>query len=209
MTDTAQLRDIMVTALKGATDIGDNVFPIQDWATWSGSYPVAYFQAPEEYMESLGRQGAPQFTVTATLTLMVRIERPAQVDNQGTVNTQVALEAIKGQVLRTLINYPPLQQLIQQVPFIRSRIDVDGEGAKNLGELSMQIGLEFYQGPEDFYPIPTDVLEEFTVTVDSSNVFDPTGTYPDPPFPDAVRPAPRTEGPDGRAEGGLDITFPP
>lgn len=208
MTDTAQLRDIMVEALKGATDVGDTVFPIQDWATWSGSYPVAYFEAPKEDKESLGRQGGQQFTVTATLTLMVRIERPAKANNVGTAETQLALERIKGQVERALINYPPLQQLIQHMPFIRSDLKVDGEGAKNLGELSMEIGVEFYQGPEDFYPIPTDPLERITIDVDTSNVFDPNGTYPDPPFPGSVVPAPRTEGPDGRSEGGLDFTLP-
>jgi len=208
MTDTSQLRDIMVAALKGATDAGDNVFPIRDWATWSGTYPIAYFEAFEEDKESLGRQGGQQFTVTATLPLMVRIERPAMGNNLGTEETQFALERIKGQIERTLINYPPLQQLIQHMPFIRSKIEVDGEGAKNLGELSMQIGLEFYQGPEDFYPIPATPLERLTIDVDAANVFDPTGTYPDPPFPGAVIPAPRTEGPDGRSEGGLDITFP-
>lgn len=208
MTDTAELRDIMVQALKGATNVGQSVFSIIDWATWSGSYPVAYLQAPKEDKESLGRQGGQQFTVTATVPIMVRIEVPAKANNVGTAEAQVALEAIKGQIERALINFPPLQRLIQHMPFIRSSIDVDGEGAKNLGELQMEIGLEFYQGPEDFYPIPTDPLEQITVDMDLVNVFDPSGTYSDPLFPGAVTPAPRTEGPDGRSEGGLDITLP-
>jgi hypothetical protein len=208
MTDTAQLRDIMVTALKGATSVGQSVFSIVDWATWSGAYPVMYLQAPKEDKESLGRQGGQQFTVTSTIPIMVRIEVPAKPNNAGTAEALVALETIKGQIERTLINYPPLQRLIQHMPFIRSSMDVDGEGAKNLGELQLEIGLEFYQGPEDFYPIPTDPLEQITIDVDPINVFDPTGTYPDPPFPGSVTPAPRTQGPDGRSEGGLDITLP-
>lgn len=207
MTDSAQLRDIMVQALKGVTDVGDNVFPALDWATWSGSYPVAYFDPYKDGKESLGRQSGQQFTVTATFPLLVRIERPAKANNQGTADTQLALEEIQRQIERTLVNYPPLQQLIQHMPFLNVEMEVSGEGAKNLGELRIDIGLEYYQGPEDFYPVPTVPLDGLTVDVDLRNVFDPTGTYIDPPFPGSVTPAPRTEGPDGRPEGGLDINL--
>ena len=209
MTDSAELRDIMVAALKGATDAGDSVFPMLDWATWSGSYPVVYFEPFKDGKESLGRQSGQQFTVTGTFPLLVRIERPAKANNQGTIDTQRALEIIQRQIERTLVNYPPLQQLIQHMPLINTEIEVSGEGAKNLGELRMDIGLEYYQGPEDFYPVPSEPLERMTVDVDTANVFDATGTYIDPPFPGAVTPAPRTEGPDGRSEGGLDINLSP
>jgi len=105
-------------------------------------------------------------------------------------------------------------------------MDEDGEGEQHLGELTVDVGMEFYQGPEDFYPLEGEVIEppfdavnaamvqpivpltEFNVTTDLVNVADPTGTYPDAPFPDVVTPAPRTAGPDGRAEGGLLFEFP-
>ncbi len=56
-------------------------------------------------------------------------------------------------------------------------------------------------------PATVDVTT-LTVDTDLTNIFDPTGTYPNPPFPSAVTPEPRTSGPDGRAEGGLSFTLP-
>jgi hypothetical protein len=38
--------------------------------------------------------------------------------------------------------------------------------------------------------------------------FDPLGVYGALLFPDAVQPAPRTAGPDGRDEGYVEINFP-
>jgi hypothetical protein len=52
---------------------------------------------------------------------------------------------------------------------------------------------------------PVGPLQHISITNDLTNVFDATGIYDNPPFPDAVNAAPRTAGPDGRAEGGLDI----
>ena len=58
------------------------------------------------------------------------------------------------QIKSALINYPPLMARLQQFAFVRSQIQEDGEGALELAELVMDIGMEFYQGPEEFYPIP-------------------------------------------------------
>ena len=192
----------------GATIAGNNVFSVLDWSTWSGSYPLIFLQTPTEEKESLGRQGAPQFTVTSTLRIDARVTAPAQVNGAGAAAALAQLEVFQQQIEIALINYPPLMQLIQCVPFVRVKMDVNAEGAQNLGEMVMDMGLEFYQGPEDFYPIHTDPLTEITVDADLVNVADPTGTYLDPPFPDSVVPAPRTHGPDGRPEGGLDILLP-
>ena len=56
-------------------------------------------------------------------------------------------------------------------------------------------------------PVPS-AFQEAQIHLDTTTPFDASGTYPNPPFPDAVQPAPRTSGPDGRAEGGLDIQLP-
>jgi hypothetical protein len=208
MTTSAELRLIAVAALKGATDAGDNVFAALDYPTWDGSYPILYLHTPAEDKESLGRQSGPQFTTTLTLQVSGRVQVANLEDQSGVAEATVKLEALQRQIELALINNPALMSQLQQFPFIRTEMKTDGTGDQNLGEIVMSIGLEFYQGPEDFYPIPTDALEQITVDVDAVNVFDPSATYPDPLFPGAVVPAPRTEGPDGRSEGGLDITFP-
>jgi hypothetical protein len=156
----------------------------------------------------LGRQGGPQFTVTLTLQVSGRVQVENLEDQSGVAQATVQLEALQRQIELALINNPALMSQLQQFPFVRTEMKTDGMGDQNLGEIVMSIGLEFYQGPEDFYPIPADSLDRVTVDVDLVNVFDPTATYPDPPFPGAVTQAPRTQGPDGRSEGGLDITLP-
>lgn len=57
---------------------------------------------------------------------------------------------------------------------------------------------------------PIVPLYEETITVDLTNVFDPLGTYANPPFPGSVNAAPRAEGPDGRAEVQIvEFFYPP
>jgi hypothetical protein len=133
---------------------------------------------------------------------------PVMANDAGTAVAEAALESLKQEIEVALINYPPIMSLLQQFPFTRSEMGINSEGTQAFGELALDIGMEFYQGPEDFYPIVGDTLEEIAVTADLTNVADPNGTYPNPPFPASVTPAPRTSGPDGRAEGALNIHLP-
>lgn len=208
MTQAADLRAAAVTALTGTTNAGANVFSPLDRPTWAGDYPVIFLTTPEEQKESLGRQGAPQFTVTATLQVIARISKNQAQKDAGAAQAMVDLETLQRQIEVALINNPTLMSLLQQFAWVRTVKDVNGDSESNLGELKMEFGLEFYQGPEDFYPIPTNPLEEITIDGDLANVFDPSGTYTDPAFPASVEPAPRTAGPDGRMEVGADITLP-
>lgn len=207
MTTSADLRLLAASALSSATDAGTNVFAARDWPTWNGSYPVLYLHTPIEEKESLGRNGAPQFTVTATLRISARVQKPTTTTGTGAAAAVVALETLQRQMELALVNNPALMGQLQQFPFVRTEMKVDDDGDQNLAELVMDVGMEFYQGPEDFYPVPTVPLEQITVDADLANVFDATGTYANPPFPQSVEPAPRTSGPDGRAEGGLEITL--
>lgn len=215
MTTTAQIRELVVQqlTLESApgiypTSAGISVFSPRNWTTFKGQYPAIFVTSPSEDRESLGRHSAQQFTTTSTIKISARVTVPALANDAGAAQAQVALEALKLQIDQALVNNPAITQLIQQIPFMRSEIDVNSDGDQPLGELVMQIGYEFYEGPEDFYPIDGVPLEEITVDADLVNVFDPSGTYANPPFPSSVTPAPRTVGPDGRAEGGLDITLP-
>jgi hypothetical protein len=225
MTTTSDLRLLSAEGLKGKTIAGDNVFVARTWATWDGSYPILYLHSPSEDMESLGNASAPQFTVTATIRVSARVEVMTLPKNAGAAEALVQLEDIQQQIKMALINFPPLMKRLQQYPFVRSEIRDNGEGDSELAELVMDIGMEFYQGPEDFYPLEEDdtpapvldpaaeiaalqpivPLEQMNITTDLTNVFDATGVYDNPPFPGAVSPAPRTAGPDGRAEAELDI----
>lgn len=209
MTTTSELRLLAVEGLMGKTLAGTRVYSARTMATWKGEYPMLYLHSPIEDMESLGRNGGPQFTVTSTLAISARVQEKNLPRNGGAALVLLDLETIQQQIKMALINYPPLMSRLQQYPFIRSEMHESGEGESDLGELVMQIGMEFYQGPEDFYPFTPDTLEQVNIAADLLNVFDRNGTYPDAPFPDAVTPAPRNSGPDGRAEGEQTFVFPP
>ena len=207
MTTSAQLMTLTVQALTGTTNAGANVFNPRDWSTWDGSYPVLLISTPREDGDSLGRN-TPQFTVTTTVRIEARVQAPATDSDAAATTLLDTLQAMREQVKQAVINSPSIMPLLQQFPFYRSEITTDPSGDQHLGQLVLELGMEFYQGPEDFYPIVTTQIDEFGIHVDSINVFDPSGTYPNPPFPDAVTPAPRTQGPDGRDEGYIVVQPP-
>lgn len=169
MTTTAQLRTLAVAALTGTTTAGTNIFSPLDWPTWSGDYPVIFVTTPDEDAEGLGRNGPPQFNVTATLHVVARVEQMSAANDQGAAAAYAALEVLRDQIKVALINYPPLMSLLQQFPFYRTRMRVDADGEQHLGEVTVDIGLEFYQGPEDFYAIPSVPLDEIDITVQEPN----------------------------------------
>jgi hypothetical protein len=204
MTTTIELMDLVVDALDGTTAAAGNVYSPRDWPTFDGSYPVLFIADTEEQADSLGRN-APQYNVTTTVTIEARVQMEPLNQDIGAGLVYDYLGQMREQVKKALINYTPLMSKLQQFSFFRSRIVTDPSGDQHLGRMVFEVGLEFYQGPEDFYDYPFSEVDQLHLHVDSGNVFDPGGTYPNPPFPDAVKPAPRTSGPDGRDEGYIVI----
>jgi hypothetical protein len=205
MTQTIDLVVGAVEAMLGHTLAGNRVYAVFDWPTTSAHYPVIYCKVPTEEKHSLSRNGGPDFTVTATLKVCARAEVSALPDGQSAFQLLQQLSQLSQQIQIALINNPILMGQLQQVPFIHTEMSTKANANKELGEVEVSIGLEFYQGPEDFFPLPVTPLESIGITADLANVFDPSGTYVDPLFPTAATPAPRSVGPDGRPEGGLII----
>ena len=160
MTTSRDLRELAVQGLlapnpislaTSATDAGTNVFSPRTWSTWDGSYPVLLVQTPDEDGQSWGPHGPPAFTVTTTLRVTARAQSAAQTDDQAAAIVEEQLETLREQIKAALINYPPLMSLLQQYPFFRSTLQPSGEGQSPIGQLVLDIGLEYVQGPHDFY----------------------------------------------------------
>jgi hypothetical protein len=153
MTTSRDLRELAVQGLiaTDATAAGSNVFSPRTWSTWNDSYPVLLVQTPDEEGESWGRGSAPAFTVTTTLRVTARAQAAASANDAGAVVVEEQLEQLREQIKAALINYPPLMEELQQYPFFRSHLDVQKEGSRPIGELVLDIGLEFVQGPHEFY----------------------------------------------------------
>lgn len=173
MTTAAALRDDAARILRGQTDAGDEVFTPSDWATWDKQYPVILLSVPHEEKTSFGGRGEVEFLVVATLRIVARVEMPASPGDLGALQVEHALQGLKGQIERLLINNPALicdpgcsgGRRISQFPFVRSQIGVSAEGEGHLAELMMDMGLEFYQGPEDFWDPAAVPLKTVQVTL--------------------------------------------
>ncbi|PRZ56573.1 hypothetical protein BX589_101223 [Paraburkholderia fungorum] len=183
MTTSRDLREIAVQGLvvSGATAAGTNVFSPRTWATWDGTYPMLLVQTPDEDGQSWGPHGPPAFTVTTTLRVTARAQATALSGDAAAVIVEEQLETLREQIKAALINYPPLMSLLQQYPFFRSTMQPSGEGQSPIGQLVLDIGLEFVQGPHDFYQPAAVPLTGIDLTV---------------------------EMPDGTTEPGLTINLP-
>lgn len=215
MTVTADvLQGLVVAALLGpqggpaATGAGVNVFSPRDWPTTTDEMPIILVQSPSETKESLGRSGAQQFTVTATIRVVARVKALAQTGDQGAMAALAAIGVLQRQIEVAVINDYDLDQVIQQIASVAVKNGVSSEAEVHVAELVMDFAFEFYQGPEDFAPVVATPIDQLAVFADLVNVFSPTDTF-DPalePFT-AATPAPRTEGPDGRPEASISVDF--
>lgn len=153
------IRTLVVTALKdAATDAGDRVFTPRDWPTNSEDYPALLVQTPIDHKRSMGRN-APQFTSVTTVRITGRVEEFDTETDNGALLAEEALEALRLQVEQAVINSFELTKQTQQYVEVRSTIDVDSNGEGHIGQLLYEIDIEYFQGPEDFFPIVTNKLE--------------------------------------------------
>ncbi|WP_258086993.1 ATP-binding protein [Xenorhabdus bovienii] len=158
------IRNMVVQALTGKTDAQSRVYSPRDWSTRGKDYPCILVQTPFDHKKSLGRN-VPQFHTVTTVRVTGRIEEfDSDIDN-GAEQAELALEALREQIERAVINSYELTKVTQQYAEIRSQIDIDASGESHFAQLLMDIDIEYYQGEEDFYPIDTHPLDGIDVTV--------------------------------------------
>jgi hypothetical protein len=196
-TGRAQFRAMLLSIFE--TIPGVTVYSPGDWNLTAPKLPAIKLRQGRDKKESLGRIGETQFkTVTS---FEIRFEVSAKSAEAALLSAETYGAEIEAAIFKSI----PLRAIAQDFPFCETETDVTAEGGPHVAGLSIQLGVEF---PEVFDPDINTQLLRMTIDADLVNVVDKLGTYPDAPFPDAVQPDPRTEGPDGRAEGGLDIQFP-
>jgi len=198
MLTRVRLRKLALAALLAAdTDAKKNCYEY-DWPVGEEKLPAVLINWETEHKTSMSR-AQPNFTTVATLRLLIRLmaNTKAQV--------REATDRLVWQVEQALLTNYNLRLEVQQFVFVTTTGDIDSNTGKHIAEYRMDIGLEFFEDQNQYPAIPSTPLTQINATLDALNRFDPTGTYPDPPFPDSVKPAPRTEGPDGRSEGTLVI----
>ncbi|MGO2334296.1 ATP-binding protein [Providencia sp.] len=168
--NAAQIRELVVNALKGRTAAENRVYSPMDWSTVNADYPCIIVQTPFDHKKSLGRN-VPQFNTVTTVRITGRLEEFDGDDLDGAMKAELALEALREEIERAVINSYELTRQIQQFLEIRSQIDISAGGEGHLAQLLMDLDIEYYQGPEEFYPIDADPLTGIDI-----NVQQPDGT---------------------------------
>lgn len=159
------IRLLVIEALKNKTDAGDRVYSPRDWPTTADMYPVLLVQTPIDVKNSLGRN-VPQFNTVTTVRITGRLqELDDKSEDNGAEKAEEALEQLREQVERAVINSYELTRQIQQFFQVRSTIGVDADGEGHTAQLLMELDIEYYQGPEEFYEIDTEPLEGIDATI--------------------------------------------
>lgn len=194
------LRDLSVAALKAANTIaGNNIFSPGDWPANDDTVPYIKVNSNKVHKES-GARAQPNFTVTAF------IEIEAKILANSAEKALADLEQLCDQIETAITTDYNIIIELQQISSIDIMAQYDSTSGKHIGYAKLDFGMEYFEVPETpVNPLPFKII---ALSVDLGNVFDPNGTYPNPPFPSSVVPAPRTFGPDGRNEGGAIINLP-
>lgn len=196
------LMELAVAKIKArGTPAGRRVYMPRDVPTGDTEYPCVLAYTPHELKEGIMPGGVPEFNTTVMLTLVCRT-----AGNSADVAEDVADE-LAAAVEDALLLDSEFVRAVQQFKSVETQVTVNGENERHLGEATLTFALEIFQDYDPAYEIE-DRLEGVNLYLDAISPADATGTYTNAPFPAAVKPAPRTEGPDGRAEGALQINFP-
>lgn len=211
--DGDDLVDLIFDALTAAdaTDAADAVASGRDWSFAEDELPAILVQLPREDSRSFGPDGGLKFTTTATVPILAKVAGKASPGDGGANAVRLALRRLKRQIKLAVFNSDAIlgdNGPVQQISGVRSDQKITATGRGQVGEVLLEFDFEFYENRASFCPPPEPSVTEVEIHVDLTNVYDLAGTYPNPPFPAAVEPAPRTSGPDGRDEGALLITLP-
>lgn len=170
--NSSRLREMVVNALKGKTAAEDKVYSPRDWPTHTDLFPVILVSAPYEKKNSLGRN-APQFHTVTTVVVdgrVVAYDTQAGVSGEG--EATAAIESLKDEIERYVINNTVIMRNIQQFVSVESQTKVDASGDGHVGQVVIHFNIEYYQGPEEFYPLEAEAIKEINIEQQY-----PDGTY--------------------------------
>jgi hypothetical protein len=182
------------------------------WPTPQEKLPALLVNVPTEQKQAIGK-GMANFTTTVSITVQ------GQLSKSSPEEALDALDALAFAVENAVLTDYWITRTVERFTSVATESEVTSEGGPHLagfrmtlvGEMFETFDPTFVQPAGSPWPPQSPVIVPLTsmgIHMDTAQPFDASGTYPDPPFPDAVQPAPRTTGPDGRDEGALDIQLP-
>ncbi|MEQ1320914.1 hypothetical protein [Acinetobacter guillouiae] len=213
-----QMRLAVVVALqKAKLWLGDDPVSIDSPGNWNvqqtpndGIFPCIFVRTSTEGKASIMKAGIPEFDTAITIEVMcVATSTTAE-------KAQDDIEELWYRVENLLLTDYSIICSVQNVQSINSKLEIVSSGNEHIAAMSAAFvyeGFEVFDSqasepPKTEFPVktsPTVPLDNVHLHMDLVNVVDQTGEYSNSKFPDAVVPAPRTHGPDGRDEASSDI----
>ena len=210
-----QMRIAVVSALQKADLwVDDEPVSINSPGNWSLQHlkddcglPAILVRTGTEGKASTIRAGLPQFNSS------VSIEVLCAVSSTTAEKAQDEIEQLWFQIENILLTDYSIIGSVQNVSSVDSELKIDSSGKDHVAAISAAFsyeGFEVYDS-QSFITQPADPQQptvdigQAGIHFDLVNVVDQTGTYPNSPFPNAVTSAPRTQGPDGRDEGYIQL----
>jgi hypothetical protein len=210
-----QLRTVAVQLLIAANTLaGSRVYPTRAAPVTNPELPILLVYTPECVGQAVGTAGQPRLRTIQTLVVEAKT---ASVDE---MQCGIDLDALMDPILDALLCDVTFRGMadewghlrIERVESIRTHTTVlptEESGDRIIGRGLHIIGLQTTVTYPQRGGVP---LSQITVTEDIVNVASPTGTFTDDAqagFNVQPTPAPRTSGPDGRAESSFTIPFQP
>lgn len=188
------------------------VYMPMDWPVEEIDIPILKISGPTEHKQSAGKGGI-NFNTACAIEVTGEVSRLAEPDNASAAIILQALGFFQREIELAVIGDPTIfggknPALVSQLVSVQTKYATTSAGKMARGAISMTFTFEFFQGREDFQLPTTTAIDRFHIYTDLINVADPNGTYT-PPLDYTPTPAPRTEGPDGRIEGEMEIIIPP
>lgn len=171
-----------------------------DRPTPTEKIPVILVRNADERKDGFTPNGPAQFNTTCY------IEVQAKVLEVSAERAQDRIEFLGFLIENAVLRDVEMQRVVQKFESIDTKSEINSDGESHVGAITMTFGLQVYElfTPDDAltWNNITDLAKLF-MTIDTAWPFDKDGVYPDVPYQDKVPDAPRTSGPDGRAEGTL------
>lgn len=210
MTARRQLRLAIVAELQAIE--GVTVASPGDWPSPQEKLPALLVNAPTEQKTALNKR-LPEFNTVISISVQ------GQVTAATAEAAQDAIEDLAYQVENAVLLGYWVNAMIEQFVSVQTLTECKADGGRQLATFVMTFAAQTFESfdptvaaPQASTWPPADPVivpfEEVQMHLDTVSPFDASGTYANPPFPDAVQPAPRASGPDGRDEGALDIQLP-
>lgn len=154
----------------------------------------------------------PMSKSTSNFTTVVLVEIETKLTAASAELAQEAIEKIDALVEQALLTNVAFVRASQQIT-IETETEVKADTRNHVAGTVMLLRCELVETFDPILDAPASLqptaplLEGVDLHADLAGNFDPHGIYGDVLFPNAVQPAPRSSGPDGRDEGGLQINL--